>query len=355
MRWTSLLVGLCLAVSCVAPRKAGGAEVMRADFSVESDPAIYLAVREVTVPNVTPAGSPVILVHGARVPGIASFDLDVRNGSLAVELATAGLRVFVVDARGYGGSTRAGQDGDPAGRPPLVRSDEIVRDIAAVAAEARKRTSAHQVALFGWATGGHWAGMFASRYPEAVSHLAILNSLYGGHAGHPTLGPGGQLTDPSDPSRLDSRKVGAFGFSTAASLRPAWDASIPTEDKTVWRDPAVLNAYEVAALGSDPTSGARNPPSFRAPMGAMADSFELASGRKMWDASSITARVLLLRSEYDFWSRAADLTDLAGDLINARSVKAETLLGATHYAHLDREEHGRDALIKELIAFLTTH
>ena len=223
MRWTSPLVGLCLALSGVAPLKAEGAEVMRSDFSVESDPTIHLAVREVTAPNVTPVGPPVILIHGARVPGIASFDLNVRNGSLAVELATARLRVFVMDARGYGGSTRTGQVGDPAGRPPLARSDEIVRDIGAVAKDVRKRT---------------------------------------------------------------------------------------------------------------PTSGTRNPPSFRAPMGAMADSFELASGRKLWDASWITARVLLLRSEYDFWSRAADLTDLAGDLINARSVKAETLLGATHYAHL---------------------
>jgi pimeloyl-ACP methyl ester carboxylesterase len=326
---------------------------MRIDFFVESDPTTQLAVREVTAPNVTSVGSPVILIHGARVPGLASFDLKARNGSLAVELSGAGLRAFIMDARGYGGSTRTGQDGDPVGRPPLARSNEIVRDIVAVIAEVRKRTGAHQVALFGWATGGHWAGMFASCYPEVVNHLAILNSLYGRHTGHPTLGPGGRLTDKSDPSRLDSSKVGAFGFSTAASLRPAWDASIPVEDKSVWRDPAVLDAYETAALASDPESGSRNPPSFRAPTGAMADSFELASGRKLWDASSITARVLLLRSEYDFWSREADLDDLARDLIHARSVKAERLVGATHFVHLDRAEHGRDALVKELISFLT--
>jgi pimeloyl-ACP methyl ester carboxylesterase len=89
-------------------------------------------------------------------------------------------------------------------------------------------------------------------------------------------------------------------------------------------------------------------------MGAMADSFELASGRKLWDASSITARALLLRSEFDFWSRAEDLTDLAGDLVNARSVKAETIAGATHYAHLDRADHGRGVLVKTLIEFLAT-
>jgi pimeloyl-ACP methyl ester carboxylesterase len=324
----------------------------RSDFTVASDPGILLAVHEVTSTHAASAGPPVILIHGARVPGVASFDLDAPHGSLAADLAAAGSRVFIMDARGYGGSTRTGQDGDPAGRPPLARSDEIVRDIAATVTEVERRTSSRQVALLGWATGGHWAGMFASLHPDAVSHLVILNSLYGAHAGHPTLGPGGQLTDPSDRSRLDSNKVGAFSLNTAASLRPSWDRSIPVADKTVWRDPAVLRAYEVAALASDPTSGERNPPSFRAPMGAIADSFELASGRKLWDASSITAHVLVLRSEYDFWSRPEDLNDLAGDLTRARSAKADTLRGATHYVHLDRPEHGRDALLAQLIPFL---
>ena len=265
------LAAITLAATLAGPLAAGGAAMTRTDFMVESDDGIRLAVREVAAPAAAPAGPPVILIHGARVPGIASFDLDVANGSLAADLASAGLGVFIMDARGYGGSTRIGQGGDPAGRPPLVRSDEVVRDIAAVAAAVKARTGSAQVALVGWATGGHWAGMFASRHPGEVSGLVILNSLYGGHAGHPRLGPGGPLADPADPSRLDARKVGAFGVSTAASLRPSWDESIPVADKAVWRDPDVLAAYEAAALASDPTSAERNPPSFRAPMGAIAE------------------------------------------------------------------------------------
>jgi pimeloyl-ACP methyl ester carboxylesterase len=325
--------------------------VTRQDFFLASDAGINLAVREVRAEPLQGEPPAVILLHGARVPGIPSFDLPIPHGSLAADVAAAGYRVFIMDARGYGGSTRIGQDGDTTGEP-LVRSDEVARDIDAVINEIKARMGVSGVALMGWATGGHWVGMYASRHPQEASHVIIYNSLYGGHAGHNILGSGGPLSDPDDPTRFDIRKSGAFGFSTAASLTPSWDASIPVEDKTTWRDPQLLEAYQSGALASDPTSNQRVPPSFRAPMGAMADSFELASGRKLWDAATIAARVHIIRSGKDFWSRPEDLLDLQHDLVRARSVRAVTIPEATHYLHLDRPQRGRDSLMREVVGFL---
>lgn len=324
--------------------------LLRQDFEIVSDPGVRIAVREVRN-GAGKSGVPVVLVHGARVSGIPSFDLPVPHGSLAAELASAGYPVYIVDLRGYGASSRPGQDQPPAGEP-LARSEEVVRDLRAVVQAVRSRARVEQVAIAGWATGGHWAGMYASREPAKVSHLVIYNSLYGAHAGHPTLGPGSDLADRKHPDRFDAARFGAYRFNTAASLLSSWDASIPTEDKTAWRDPAMVEAYQREALASDPSSGTRNPPSFRAPSGAMADSFELASGRKLWSAETITARVLLLRSERDFWSRPEDMSALARDLPNAASVRAVTLPGATHYVHLDRAERGRTQLLDELRRFL---
>jgi pimeloyl-ACP methyl ester carboxylesterase len=87
-------------------------------------------------------------------------------------------------------------------------------------------------------------------------------------------------------------------------------------------------------------------------MDTMAASFELASGQKLWDAANITARVLLLRSGNDFWSRSEDLVDLQNELICARTVRAVTIPEATHYVHQDRPERGRDLLMKEVLGFL---
>lgn len=89
-------------------------DITRKDFSVESEPGISLFVREVRGPTSRGDGEPpILLLHGARVPGVASFDLQVPNGSLAADLAKAGYPVYIMDARGYGYSTRLPEMSDP--------------------------------------------------------------------------------------------------------------------------------------------------------------------------------------------------------------------------------------------------
>ena len=330
---------------------AAQAEIARQDFTVISEPGVELAVREVSDTEGQSGKPPIVLIHGARVPGVATFDLPVEGGSLAVDLVLAGHRVFIMDARGYGGSSRDGQDGSQDGQP-LVRSDVVVRDVGAVVDAVQARTGVSQVALLGWATGGHWAGMYTSQNPGEVSHLVLYNSLYGAHVGHKTLGPGSDMADPSNPDQFNIKRFGAYRLNTAASLLPSWDRSIPIKDKAAWRDPKVAEAYQAAALASDPTSRSRNPPSFRAPSGALADSFELASGHKLWDAGPIPAHVLVIRSANDFWSRPEDVTTLAQDLRKAASVRTVTIPEATHYVHLDRSERGRNSFLAEVVRTL---
>ncbi|MEH2533620.1 pimeloyl-ACP methyl ester carboxylesterase [Bradyrhizobium sp. AZCC 1588] len=348
MRFLSF--AMATATALLTPIQAG-AEIWRENFRVSSEPGIELALREVRDTDARASRPPVILLHGARVPGVASFDLPVEGGSLAADLARAGHRVFLMDARGYGGSSRPGQDGPQDGQP-LTNSHEIVRDIGAVVSAVERRTGSDRVALLGWATGGHWAGMYAALHPERVSHLVVYNSLYGATRGHPSLGPDGENADPADRSRFNVARFGTYRLNTADSLLPSWDRSIPARDKAGWRDPAVVEAYLKAALASDPTSTKRSPPAFRAPSGAMEDSFYLASGRQLWDAASITARVLIVRSGNDFWSRPEDVTALASHLANAVEVRTVTIPNATHYVHLGRAEHGRAQFLSEVTRFL---
>jgi pimeloyl-ACP methyl ester carboxylesterase len=331
------------------------AEPVRTDFFVESDRGVRIFVREVRESSAKETGPPVLLLHGARVPGLASFDLPVRGASLAADLASAGHAVYVMDARGYGASTRPPElFRSPEESPPSVRGNIVVRDVDAVVNEVRSRSRVEQVALLGWATGGHWLGYYATLHPERVSHLVLLNSLYGGSDVHASIGHGSFLEDPGRPGRFDASRIGAYRLSTAASLFPAWDESIPLDDKSLWRDPAVASAYAEGALASDPTSGTRTPNSFRAPTGALEDSFLEATGHRLWDASFITAKVLVIASENDFWSRPADREALERDLTCAREVRVVVIPGSTHFAHLDRPEHGRKRLLDEVVAFLAS-
>ncbi len=329
--------------------------IIREEFFLTSDPGIQIFVREVRGGQTQHMRKgPVLLLHGARVPGIASFDLDVPNASLAADLASNGHVVYVMDAHGYGKSSRSrAMEQPPKENPPLARSSEVVRDIITVVEWIRQRLGVRQVALLGWATGGHWHGYYTALYSDRVSHLILHNTLYGGTPDHPTLGHGSTNEDPGHPGRFNEAAYGAYRFNTADALLPSWDQSIPLEEKTQWRDPAVAQAYVAAALASDPTSETRTPPSFRAPSGAMEDSFYLALGRQLWDASLIRVPTLILRSERDFWSRPQDVELLAEHLVHAPRVRKMTLPDATHYVHLDRPERGRSAFLKEVVSFLS--
>jgi pimeloyl-ACP methyl ester carboxylesterase len=325
--------------------------VRREDFFVDVGDGTQLLVRGVRPP--APARVPVILIHGARVPGIASFDLPVPAGSLAADLAMGGHPTYVVDARGYGRSTRPPQmSGDPRACAPLVRSPEVVRDLAAVVPAVQGRSGAAAVAVLGWATGAMWAGHYATLYPDHLSHVVFYNSLYGGTVGHPMLGPGSDFEDPVHRGRFNDLEVGGYRLNPAESLLSSWDASIPVADLESWRASEVARAYVQAALDSDETSASRTPPSFRAPSGALEDSFYLACGRQLWDASLITAAALVIRSELDFWSRPEDAELLTEHLVHASRVGTSVLPQATHYVHLDRPKAGRDLFLREVLGFL---
>jgi pimeloyl-ACP methyl ester carboxylesterase len=327
-------------------RDAGPGAISRVELTVESAPGIAIAIRAVTAPGA--AGRPVLLVHGAGGGGVASFDLPVPGYSLAEDLARAGHPTYVMDVRGWGRSTRPpALAAPPEANPPAVGSDEAVVDIAAAVAAIRARHRGAPVALVGWATGGHWAGMYAAGHPGDVSHLVMLNALYG-TPGAWALRAG--LEDPARPGEL--APLGAYSRRDGHSLVGRWEASIPLADKDAWRDPRVAAAYVGAALASDPEAARTDPPRVRVPTGPLRDSYFLAGGTPTWRADAITARVLVVRGSLDFWSRPEDLVALRRELRRAAAVEIFEIPGATHLVHLDRPERGRRALVARLVAWL---
>ncbi|WP_265553352.1 alpha/beta hydrolase [Serratia grimesii] len=311
-----------------------------------------LHIREVRLKSssTTPL-SPVLLIHGARVPGIASFDLPVKGGSLAADLAQTGLQVYILDLRGYGLSSRPVEmDAPPDQSMPLMRTADAVNDIAHAVRAIQTWNGSPRISLLGWATGGHWAGAYASQYPQNVERLVLYNTLYGGSAHHPSLGYGSPLEDPRNPGHFNTAKFGGWSLSTRDSLFVVWDKSIPMLDKTQWRDETVKRVYGDAALASDKTSQRRTPQSFRAPTGAMADSFELATGKKQWSATALTnVPVLVIRSERDFWSRPEDAAAIMKDAPLAEML---AIPEATHFVHLDRDNAGRKRFLEGVVTFL---
>jgi pimeloyl-ACP methyl ester carboxylesterase len=325
-------------------------DLQRRDLTIESEPGVNIFVRQVSDPRIGTDKVPLLLLHGARASSVPSFDLDVTGGSLAADLARAGHPVYLMDARGYGGSTRP----DATSRPPeesepLTRSSEVVRDIAPVVEYICAILGVEQVAVMGWATGSQWLAHYAASTPSRVSHLILYNSVWPVNGSWPI---GNDMEDPDNPGELKPGALSGYGFATADSLLGRWDGSIPVSDPDEWRDPAVAKAYATTAISADPTSTDRKPPSLRTPLGALADTFYLSREKPPFDPAAITAKVLVVRSELDFWSREVDFVQPVNDLASAERVEPLEIPNATHFVHLDRWSRGRAILLDAVQQFV---
>jgi pimeloyl-ACP methyl ester carboxylesterase len=322
--------------------------IVRTDWFVTSEPGVEIFVREAIEPG-RDHGVPVLLVHGGGGGGVASFDLPVPACSLMTDLAAAGHPVYTLDIRGWGSSTTPPEfAAPPEANPPAVQSAVVMRDLAAVAEAIRERRQVDQLALVGWATGGHWAAMYASQHPDKVSHLVSLNSLYSLDAPWAFRSA---FEDKAHPGVFEVAP-GAYAYRTAESLTGAWRRSFLTDDPATWIDPRVMPAYVDAILASDPTSGDRNPPSVRSPRGFQFDSYLMSRGHQFWDASDIRAATLIIRGGRDFWSRPEDLIALGRDLTNAARVRQVTIPDGTHFLFNDLPERGRQQFLAEVTAWL---
>lgn len=336
-RIPSLLIALVIAAQAPAGEQAD--RVKREDFSVTTRDGLEIFVRRVS--GASAERGPMLLVNGGRPGVLASWDVDVPGPSTAARLADAGHVVYLMDARGFGrsGFPASMQDGAAKG-PIAVRSWEVVRDIAAVIEEIRRRhPDGDRLAAIGWATGSQWLGHYASLNPDRISHLVYYNAAYGG-------APGGwpfqDIADPEDRARLDRRRFDAYRCSTAESVvgRLADDTD----------DADFLERYASLAMEGDERTSDRDPPCFRVPTGPLADTLLMVNGRPIFDASFIRGRVLVLRSGEDFWSRPEDVAALRAHLTAADSVELVELPGASHYVHLLPDERS-DAFIDAVLEF----
>lgn len=328
--------------------------ILRNDFHVTTRDGVNIAIREVR-PEGPADRVPMVLVHGTRIPGLSEFDLPVPNGSLAADLAARGHVCYVMDARGYGRSDRPPEmDAPPVPyAPSLARSLEITRDVEAAVDHLCAATGEDKVGLLGWGVGGTICALFASLWPEKVSHIVGYMMVYGGAGGSTRLRIGSVWDDPEHPGRFNKKDFGNYAWNGLEFLDRHWNEMIPIENKDSWRDPAMFTAFRQALIDGDPESTTRNPPQYRSPNGMLEDLYTMGCrGEPLFSATNLYCKVMIARGELDTLSLLADIEAYIDDLVNAEEIVFFNHPGATHYLLLDRPEHGRTAFLERLDAFL---
>jgi pimeloyl-ACP methyl ester carboxylesterase len=330
-----IALGLLLAAPVV---RAADVRIVQQDVTIDgADPGVKLFVRSKMAAGAKPTrDNVVVFVHGATFPSTPDFDLQFQDYSWADWMVRHGWVVYMFDVRNYGGSSReAAMAQPPLENRPVSRSYLAVRDIGSVVDHIRLKTHVDRVSLIGWSWGAMTAGYYASLHSERLKKLVLYAPLYN-FPEHTNLGAGSGNQNKRRPSDFAYQTMGAYRLGTAAASTARWDGEIPLADKSQFRDPAVVDAFNSAALATDPTSGTRSPPSLRAPNGVLEDSFYQATGRAMWSASSIYVPVLVIAGEFDTWSFPEDREGLMRDLTNAPVKRSVLIKNATHFVLFEK-------------------
>ena len=334
LRGLCLWLGACLAL-CTA---LAHAESVKQDVMIDAvDPGVQLFVRSKMAKNQSrfTDDNVVLFVHGATFPSTPDFDLPYQDYSWADWMVGKGYVVYMFDKRNYGFSSREKAMDEPAANArPVTRSYLAVRDIGAVVDYIRKKHQVNKVSLVGWSWGAMTAGYYTSLHSEKVQKLVMYAPAYS-FAQHTNLGAGSGSQNKRKPHEFNYA-LGAYRLGSKAGNDARWDGEIPVADKSTFREEGVRDAFALEALKTDPTSESRNPPSLRAPNGVLEDSFMQATGRAMWNASSIYVPTLLIAGEFDTWSFPEDRDGLMRDLTNAPVKKSVLIKNATHFVLFEK-------------------
>lgn len=325
-----------LLLSDRAPALAAGDGVVRESFLVQSkDPGIQLYVRNKHLAG-KEAFAPeriVLFVHGATYPGEVVFDLDLPGGSWMDQAAARGFDAWLVDVRGYGGSTRpAAMDAPPEQNPPFATTAEASRDVEAAVDFVLGRRRAGKLSLVGWSWGTTLVAGYAADHPERVEKLVLYAPVWIRKGASPITGTGAYRSVRKEAVR--ERGLRGIPMDRVEDVSP-----------TPWFD-----QFWTALQATDPAGAKQKPSVVRAPNGVIQDQRDhWVAGKPTYDPDRIRAPTLAVLAEWDQDTPLYMAQELYGRLVNVPFKRYVVLAEGTHTVALEKN---RMQLIGEVQAFL---
>jgi pimeloyl-ACP methyl ester carboxylesterase len=287
MRISALLVAAILVAPAASPSSAaeGAPKLATEHFMIDAaDPGTQLYVRNKRPDDMTQftAEKTLLLVHGATLPGEATFDHPLEGLSWMDYIARHGWDVYLVDVRGYGRSTRPPEMDQPAaGNPPVATTDVAVKDLGSAIDFILRRRGVARLSLMGWSWGTVITGAYAAEHGDKVESLVLY-------------APGWLRTPPS--GQAAGRPFGAYVAAPPARVR--LQAGAPDDRKADLMPE--FDAWAAAAIATDPVGSKQDPPALRSPAGAMHDNQTYwQAGKPYYDPAKIKAPTLIVVAEWD--------------------------------------------------------
>ena len=310
------------------------------------DAGIELYVRNKRPAGMTsfPADRILLYVHGATYPSETAFDLPIEGASMMDLIAARGYDVYLVDVRGYGGSTRPPEMNlPPEANPPIVNSDVAVRDFGTAVEHVLARRGVGKINLMGWSWGTAIAGQYTAANNDKVARLVLFAPLWI-FRNDAVIAPAPEVSVRHPP------KLGAYRLISKEVAKARWLEGVPDNKRADLIPPGVFEAWIEATWATDPEAAKHDPPMLRAPNGVIADVLTTwAVGKAHYDPGKITVPVFLVHAEWDFDLPSYQARDYFAVLTNTPYKRLVEIGEGTHSVMMEKN---RMQFFREIIGFL---
>lgn len=331
-------IGFASLIGCATAHEPANPKIQSQSYLIpSSDAGIQLYIRNKHAEGMSKfsAERTVIYVNGTTQASESTFDLPLDGFSWMDYIAARGYDVYLVDLRGYGGSSRPPEMGQPAANnPAIVRTGTAIKDLASAIDHVLARRDLHSLNIIGWSWGATIAGAYAAEHNDKVKRLVLYAPQWVRDGG--TIG---------GPGALDAYQVW-----TVQQARDRLQAGTPEGKKDELFPPAWFQQWAAAELATDPEGSALNPSVVRTPNGSVQDMRDYwYAGKPYWDPTLVTVPTLVVRGEWDQVLTLADALGVFNALSNA-PLKRMVVVGAG--SHMMFIEKNREQLFREVQLFL---
>jgi pimeloyl-ACP methyl ester carboxylesterase len=271
----------------------------------------------------------VLYIHGSSQPSETVFDLPIGGASWADYIASRGYDVWLVDVRGYGGSSAPKDQSKP-----FATTKEAVEDLGAAVKHVLAKRGIAKLKLIGWSWGTLITGSFTADHPDQVASLVLL-------------------APPWLSTRGGTAPTQAWQEWTVDAALKRLQTGVPEGQAEKIFPAGSKEAWQQALLASQPAAKEHTPPRFRSPTGVVADGVQYwAANKAFYDPGKIAVPTLLIRGEWDELTPLSESQALFALLRNAPVRHLVEIPRATHFIEV---ETGRDALFRETQRFLDAY
>jgi pimeloyl-ACP methyl ester carboxylesterase len=298
---------------------------------------------ELYVRNKHPAGmtnftadKTLLFVHGATYPAEATFDVPLGGRSMMDHIAEQGWDVYLVDVRGYGGSTRPPEmDRPPNESAPFADTSTAVKDVAAAVNHILQKRGIATLNLMGWSWGTAIMGMYTAENNAKVNRL-VLYAPQWIFTTRPIIGGDGPL--------------GAYRTVTKDSAEKRWLTGVSENQKTYLIPPGWFDQWADANWATDPVGSKQTPPVLRAPNGVLQDMRNYwTAGKALYDPGDIRVPTLLIHAEWDAELPSDQAHAYFAKLTNAPYRRFVEIGEGTHFIMMEKN---RMQFFREIMNFL---